>query len=189
MPGQAFLRLIDAANDQYGYVTIEDAAAAGVNSVRLAQMGRRGQLERVTRGLYRVPTHPRGPLDLYLEAALWPRGLGVLSDGTALDLLDLCDVDPARIHITVPKAYRNWRAETPKAYIFHRRDLDPADVTRHEGIPIVTAARAILDGIASRLGDALIDQAIDTAARRGLLTAEQRRAITRARQSSASAAS
>jgi hypothetical protein len=49
-------------------------------------------------------------------------------------------------------------------------DLDPGDVTSHEGIPIVTAARAIRDAHASHLGPALIRQAIDDGERLGKLS-------------------
>jgi hypothetical protein len=51
----------------------------------------------------------------------------------------------------------------------HRRTLADGDVTWHEGIPIVTPRKAILDGIEQHLGGDLIDQAIETAQRRGLL--------------------
>jgi len=173
MPGSAFLRLTEIANDNYGYVTAAAARDAGVSAVRLGQMGRRGQLERVAQGLYRVPTHPRTALDPYMEAALWPRGGGVLSHATALDLLDLCDVNPAKIHITVPATYRNRRRNTPHTYALHRRDLNPHDVAKHEGIPVVTPYQAILDGIEESLGPALIAQAIDTAKKRGLVSAAQ----------------
>lgn len=83
----------------------------------------------------------------------------------------------------------NGRAETPKAYVFHRRALEPAEVTRHEGIPVVTPTRAILGGIEMHHGDALIDQAIDTATRRGLLQLGERRVINGARLASVAAAS
>ena len=61
----------------------------------------------------------------------------------------------------------------PKVYVLHHRDLEDADVALHEGIPIVTPYRAILDGIEAHLGPRLLDQAIETAAARGLLRREQ----------------
>lgn len=173
MAGSAFLRLTDIANDNYGYITVTAAKEVGVSPVRLAQMGLRGQLQRVAQGLYRVPTYPRGPLDPYMEATLWPRGGGVLSHATALDLLDLSDVNPVKIHITVPVTYRNRRHIKPGAYELHRRNLDPRDITRHEGIPVVTAYRAILDGLEGGLGPALINQAISNARKRGLISPHQ----------------
>jgi len=72
----------------------------------------------------------------------------------------------------VPTGYRP-RRDVPKLYTLHYRDLDDRDVTRHEGIPIVTPYRAILDGIDGHLGQRLLGQAIDNAKARGLLTREQ----------------
>jgi predicted transcriptional regulator of viral defense system len=130
----------------------------------------RGLLERRRHGLYRVVALPVSPLDGYMEATLWPVGVqGVLSDETALELHGLSDVSPAKIHITVPRRHRTRRS-VPAQYVIHRRDLDPSDVTSHEGIPIVTTARAIRDAHAGHLGPALIRQAIDDGERLGKLS-------------------
>ena len=71
--------------------------------------------------------------------------------------------------VTVPRSHRTRRA-VPAQYVIHRQDLDSGDVTSHEGIPIVTAARAIRDAHASHLGPALIRQAIDDGERLGKLS-------------------
>lgn len=160
---------MDVAVGQYGYVTAEDAAAVDVVADRLRKMAERGTLERVAYGLYRVPAIPVTGLDQYMEATLWPRGGGVISHDTALDLHELCDINPAKVHVTVRKDLRITR-EIPPAYRLHHRDLDERDVTRHEGIPIVTPARAIRDGIEIHLGAHLIKQAIVTARQRGAIS-------------------
>ncbi|WP_371683495.1 hypothetical protein [Solirubrobacter soli] len=67
---------MDVAVDQYGYVTAENAAAVGVIADRLRTMAKRGTLERVAYGLYRVPAVASTSLDNYMEAALWPRRRG-----------------------------------------------------------------------------------------------------------------
>jgi predicted transcriptional regulator of viral defense system len=179
MPGRVYTELLEAANERYGYVTAEDARAAGIDPVQLRIMHHRGLLTRVARGVYRFPIVPTTALDQYMEAVLWPRTTAVLSHETALDLHGLCDVNPARIHVTVPARYR-LRRDVPPVYQLHRRDLDPDDVTRYEGIPIVTVHRAILDGVEADLGGHLIDQAIDTARRRGLLAPAELRTLMRA---------
>lgn len=168
MPGKVYNALVDIALDQYGFVTPEDARAVGVDPHRLVEMSRRGTIERVDRGLYRLPVVARTGLEQLMQATLWPRKQGILSHETALDLQDLCDVNPAKVHITVPSAYRNMR-RAPEVYALHHRDLGADEVTRHDGIPVVTAARAILDGIEAHVRAGLIDQAIETAEGRGLL--------------------
>lgn len=162
------MALLDVANGQYGYVTADDARALEIDPTVLRVMHHRGTLNRLSRGLYRFPIVPSTALDQYMEATLWPGTAVVLSHETALDLHDLCDVNPARIHLTVPADYR-LRRDLPAAYELHPRSLDTADVTRYEGIAIVTVRRAILDGIETGLGGHLIEQAIVNAERRGLL--------------------
>lgn len=95
----------------------------------------------------------------------------MLSHDTALDLHDLCDINPAKVHITVPRAYRINR-EIPPTYAIHHRDLAGLDRTLIEGIPAVTPARSIEDAIDTHVDPKLIDQAIDTAQRRGLIRGE-----------------
>ena len=93
----------------------------------------------------------------------------MISHDSALDLWDLCDVNPPKIHVTVPKSAR-VRRKAPRLYEIHVRDLDPADITRVEGIAVVTPMRAILDGLERHLDKRLIGQALDAARRRGLMT-------------------
>jgi hypothetical protein len=50
---------------------------------------------------------PPSSLDAYMDAVLWP-GRGVrdmLSHETALDLYGLSDVNPAKIDVTLPRAW------------------------------------------------------------------------------------
>jgi predicted transcriptional regulator of viral defense system len=178
MPGKDYNALMDVATGQYGYVTTGDAAAVGVAADRLRKMAERRTLDRIAQGLYRVPAVAPTGLDQYMEATLWPRGGGVLSHETALDLHELCDVNPAKIHVTVRKDLRITRA-IPAVYRLDHRDLDEREITRHEGIPIVTPARAIADGIETHLGAHLIKQAIVTARRRGAITKAQETELER----------
>ncbi|HEX9377593.1 MAG TPA: type IV toxin-antitoxin system AbiEi family antitoxin domain-containing protein [Actinomycetota bacterium] len=180
MPGRVYMELLEAATSQYGHVTADDARGAGVDPAQLRIMHHRGLLERVARGVYRFPILPATALDQYMEAVLWPRTKAALSHETALDLHGLCDVNPARIHVTVPAGYR-LRRDAPRIYQLHRRGLDAGDVTLHEGIPIVTPYRAIRDAIEANLGGHLIDQAISTAQRRGLIAPAELRLLKRAR--------
>ncbi len=172
MPGRVHDILLERAFDQYGFVTSEDARDLGVDQQRLVDMERRGTLERVARGLYRFKAIPYTGRDQLMEAALWPRRTrGVLSHDTALELHDLCDVNPAEIHITVPRRYRINR-EIPATYAIHRRDLAVEDRTLLEGLPTVTPRRAIRDAIEAHLDPKLVEQAIDTVRRRGLVRGE-----------------
>jgi predicted transcriptional regulator of viral defense system len=173
MPGHIYNSLFDLATEQYGYVTAEEAVELGVYKSRLPEMATRGVVERVDRGLYRFPAVPRTRLDQYMEAVLWPhRARGVISHASALDLHDMCDVNPAHIDVTVPRGYRVTR-RPPQIYRLHHRDLRAEEIARHEGIPVVTPRRAIMDAIEAHLGQGLIRQAIETARGRGSITRKE----------------
>jgi predicted transcriptional regulator of viral defense system len=173
MPGAAYSLIAEIAADQHGYVTLQDAVAAGVSGVTLARMAQRGTLERASQAVYRVPLIPADELDELMRAVLWPRGVrGVLSHQTALELHGLSDVNPSKIHLTVPRAHRVQRT-VPAGYMLHREDLASEDVTAHDGIPIVMPTRAVLQTHAAGLGPALIAQAIQDGRGKGLFSAEQ----------------
>ena len=173
MPGRIYTILHEHAAEQFGYITTRDAEDLGVKPRRLQKMYERGVLKRASRGVFRFDDVPAGPLDQYAAATLWPLEVrGVLSHATALDLHALCDINPTRIDITVPRDFRTTR-EVPTLLRMHRDDLDERDVTWHEGLRIVGVRRAILGAIDQNVGWNLIEQAIDTARRTGRLVADQ----------------
>src|SRR5687767_15025422 len=123
MPGRIYTQLLELAQERHGYLTPEDVRAAGIDPLRLQDLVRRDLAERVARGVYRIPLVPSTPLDQYMEATLWPQGVqGVLCHETALDVHELCDVNPAKIHLTVPERHRVRRA-VPPLYVLYHRDL------------------------------------------------------------------
>lgn len=178
MPTDRFNELAELAAEQFGVVTLVDTRSVGYRDNTVAQMARRGRLERVSRGVYRIPFMLGGELGPYLEAALWPVGVrGVLSHETALDLWDVSDVNPAKIHITVPSAHRPQR-EVPATYVVHREDLDAGEISEVEGVPVVTLERAIRDCAADGVGLDMLEQAVRNGRGRGLLTDEQAAALS-----------
>lgn len=173
MPGRAYTQLAEVASERYGFVTPDDARELGIDPMNLVRMAERGQIERRGTGLYRFPLTPVSRLDPYMEATLWPRGArGILSHETALELYELSDVHPAKIHITVPRGYR-VRREVPSMYLLHHEDLEADRIALHEGIEVVTPAHAIRQAHEAHLGPALIEQAIDQGERSGRLTKRQ----------------
>jgi predicted transcriptional regulator of viral defense system len=170
MPTDRFTELAEVAADQHGYFDLADSRAVGYADNTVAQMARRGRIERVSHALYRIAFLPSGRMGPYMAAVMWPVGIrGVISHNTALDLWDVGDVNPAKIHITVPRAHRPQR-EVPPAYEVHREDLDARDVTAIEGVPVVTLGRAIRECAAEHLAADLLEQAIRHGRDRGLLT-------------------
>ncbi len=119
-------RLWDVVVDQYGYVTTEDANALGIPVVELGKLHHRGRLARVAHGIYRFDEFPTSARDPYMLAVLWAGRRGVLSHDTALEVYELCDVNPARIHLTVPPGYRP-RRQGGDGYVVHHEALTDAE--------------------------------------------------------------
>ncbi len=176
--GPAQRKLYERALGQQGIVTTEDARELGIDGAVLRMLHHRSRLIRLSRGVYRFPEMPAGPNDQYAAATFWPRGVrGILSHATALDRHDLCDVNPSRIDLTLPRSYDvNPNREVPAHLRLHFDDIPADDLTTFEGLPIVTPVRAVVDGIALGIADGLIQQAIETLKERGVLSrAEARR--------------
>jgi predicted transcriptional regulator of viral defense system len=179
MPTDRFAELAELAADQYGLFTLADAATVGYAPNTIAQMARRNRLERVSQGVYRISFLPIGALGSYMEAALWPVSVkGVLSHETALDLWDVCDVNPGKVHISVPRAHRPQR-QLPNGYVIHREDFSEQEIAAIEGIPVVTLALAVAQCAADHVGPDLLEQAVRTGRAHGLLSAEQAATLMR----------
>jgi predicted transcriptional regulator of viral defense system len=165
--------LYGIAEDQIGYFTAAQARAAGLQQIRLVQLAQQGDIERVSRGVYRFTRFPVSRLGDYMEAALWPQVrrpgvIGVVSHQSALSIHGLSDVSPAQIHLTLPTTVR-LRREVPKGLVIQHANLVPGEIERVEGVPVTTPGRSIRDAHAAHLGSALIGQAIADGRRSGAL--------------------
>lgn len=178
-------RLVERAAEQHGYLTTRDARDLGVDPTQLRLLAARGRLERTGRGVYRVPVLPRGVHDELAAAIAWTLGRGVVSHESALALHGLADVNPPRVHLTVPRD-NHPRAAGGALYRTHRRELDSADVTRVDSLPVTTVARTIRDCAATGTDPYQLRRAIDAAEREGTLrratAAELRASLDRSKR-------
>jgi len=163
-------RVYEIAAEQYGYFSAQQARVAGVDPRTVVMMARRGAVERVRRGVYRLSRFPESEMGQYMEAILWPHGArGVISHDSALALYELSDVNPTAVHITLPRFYRVRRA-IPGFLTVHHADLEPNQIATFEGLPLTTPERTIRDCAGTSLGAALVRQAIHDGSRLGHLT-------------------
>ncbi|MGA9509778.1 MAG: type IV toxin-antitoxin system AbiEi family antitoxin domain-containing protein, partial [Candidatus Sulfotelmatobacter sp.] len=144
MPRSRFGELLELAEQNDGLVTAREARAIGIVDSVLARLTQRGKLERVARGVYRIPYYPTDRLSQYREAVLWARASHgpeniALSHETALAIYGISDVNPARVHVSVPKGAR-LRRKKPKWITVHRGQLLFTEVTTHEALPVTTVA-------------------------------------------------
>lgn len=162
--------LLERAVDQHGYVTTRDARDLGIDPTQLRLMAARGRLDRVSRGVYRIPVLPRTEHDELAEAVAWARGRGVISHESALVLHGLSDVNPSRVHMTVPRD-NHPRTAGGELYRLHRRTLPPTDVTEQDDLPVTTVARTIRDCLAAGTDPTQLRRALDQAAAEGTVRA------------------
>ena len=159
-------RLLAIAARQSGYFTAAQAIEVGYSYPAQRYHAQRGNWLRVDRGIYRLPEWPTGAREDLVRWSLWSRHRAVVSHETALSVHELGDADPARIHLTVP---RNFRQSDP-AVVLHRDELSPTDVEEHEGYRVTTPARSLLDGATTGLDLDQLAQTIGEAFARGLTT-------------------
>jgi predicted transcriptional regulator of viral defense system len=174
------LCLFDVAATQQGYFTAAQAGACGYSPALLAHHANSGRFLRVRRGLYRLREYPSSPREEVMAAwlAAGPER-AVVSHESALDLLDLSDVVPNAIHLTVPRARRGLVA--PPGVTLHTTAQPPSreETTEREGIRLTGPLRTILDAAEWGTAPEQIVLAIGQALARGWLAAgELRRAAS-----------
>lgn len=170
MPGRYWDSVLEVAVDYGGYVT--PTLVPAVPAVELRKMVSRGILDSAAHGVYRVPGLPRERFDEFILARLWAKGRGVISHDSALLVHDLCDINPTRIHLTVPAKYRINRAGGEQ-YAIHHADLADNEVARLDAVVVTTIARTLRDA-AGTVATYLVRQAVNAAADRGAIVPAER---------------
>ncbi len=166
------------AEERDGLLTSREARALGIQDSVLVRLTQRGRLERMSRGVYRIAHYPPDRLAQYREAVLWAQASHhgperiALSHETALLLYGISDLNPSRVHLTVPKSSR-LRRERPEWITIHRADLPEKEFGQHEGMPVTTVSRSILDVLSITRRTDIVRQAITEALRDGLLSRAQ----------------
>lgn len=162
--------LFEVAQAQAGYFTTEQAARAGYSPQLLAYY-RDKKVERMKRGIYRLVHFPASEYEDLVVFWLWSEREGVFSHETALELHDLSDILPSRVHLTLPTAWRRRRLRVPSGLALHFADINEGGRTSFEAVPMTTPRRTLRDSIDSQMEPRLVDQAIRQARRRGLISA------------------
>lgn len=169
--------LFDLAEANDGLFTSKQAREKGIKDSVLVRLAQRGRLVRTARGVYRIAQYPPDRFAQYREAVLWAQASHgperiALSHETALLIFGISDANPAKVHLTIPKRAR-LRREKPGWIAIHRADLPPSDVSEHEGMPVTSPERAIIDVLIASHRVDFARQAITDARREGFLNSEQ----------------
>ena len=163
--------LFDIAAGQHGYFTSEQAREAGFGRDLLSYHASTGRFIRVQRGLYRIRDFP--PYWREEVVAAWlavGKDVAVVSHESALDLFELSDVIPNKVHLTIPRSKRYLRPPPDVAIHTTREPLQQSDVLGKDGMRVTTPTRSTVDAAESGTAMEQIVMAIRQAFARGLTT-------------------
>ena len=175
---EAARRLFEFAERQQGFFTAKQARAAGFAENTHPYHVQAGNWIREHRGIYRLALFPAADRPDLVLWALWSRNRneeveGVYSHHTALSLYDLSDLNPAKLHMTVPTGFRR-NSDIPGLLVLHYFDLRATDVQTAQGFKFTRPLRTILDLIeVGTVERNFIRQALRQAVDRGLVTRQQ----------------
>lgn len=147
-PERALARLFDR---QWGVASLAQLRAAGLSADAVERRVRVGHLHRIYRGVYAVG-HRALRAEGHRLAAVLACGPGaVLSHRSAASHWELLATDQERIDVTAPRS----RQGVPGIRLHTSRSLAAQDSTSHQGIPITTVHRTLLDLAATTRADQL----------------------------------
>jgi len=175
-------RLFEIAEGQQGFFTAKQAKAAGFAENTHPYHVQVGNWIREHRGIYRLALFPTAEHPDLVKWALWSKNRdevmeGVYSHQTALSLYELSDLNPAKLHITVPTHFRR-NSEIPAILVLHHADLPDDDIQTAQGFKYTRPLRTILDLIEpDSVERPFLRQALRQALHRGLITRSEVRRV------------
>jgi predicted transcriptional regulator of viral defense system len=171
--------LYEVAAAQAGYFSLEQAREAGFSRQLLQYRIRNGEIERSIRGVYRLVQFPASDREDLVPIWLWSNQQGVFGLETALAIHDLSDVLPAQHDIFVPTSWAKRRVTAPPGVRVHIADVPLTDRQWHGPVPVTTPIRTLRDCVKHHEPRDLVEQALDEAVERRLITRNQARSLLR----------
>jgi predicted transcriptional regulator of viral defense system len=162
--------LFEVAAGQEGLFTTQQAAEAGFSPQLLVHHVRAGRIVRVWRGVYRLVHFRAGGQEDLVAVWLWSERQGVFSHQTALALHGLSDVLPSKIHLTLPAAWRQRRFQAPRNVVLHHANIPESARSWCDAVPVTSPRQTLTDCSVAHLSSELLEQAIEQALARGLVT-------------------
>jgi hypothetical protein len=147
------------AGRQHGVVARTQLRALGLSDDAIDKRAARGRLHRMHRGVYAVGHTVLGARGRWMAAVLAAGPDAVLSHASAAALWELRASAAVIVDVTVPGS--GGRGRRPGIRIHRARGL-AGQTTTHDGIPVTTPARTILD-LAATLQRRPLERVLDQA--------------------------
>jgi hypothetical protein len=174
--------LFRIAVSQGGYFTAMQARLAGFRDSNHNFHLRSGNWIREWRGVYRLARYPLRDDAQYSLWGVWSNGRqekprGAYSHETALALFGLSDLQPVRLHMTVPRGYRRL-GKIPEILCLHHSDFRPEECEERSGYRVMRPFRTFIDLLhGGGVSPEFFRQAVRQALERGYLTRSQFREL------------
>ena len=168
-------RLFEIADRQQGCFTSQQAEECGFSRSNFHFKLRSGEWVKEQRGIYRLARYPISERPELVLWTLWSRDKkgapqGVWSHETALDIHELSDMMPAKMHMSVPIGFRK-KIEIPKILCLHFADLTESNIETRQGFKVTTPLQTLIDIIdEGTVPQEQVIQAIREALQRGLIS-------------------
>jgi predicted transcriptional regulator of viral defense system len=164
-------KLFELADAQGGYFTAAQARSLGYLKQYQQHHRETGAWQTVSRGLFRLRDYPQTDYEQLVQLTLWSHNRqgeaqAVVSHETALRFYELSDVQPDKVHLTVPPGFR----KTPPGFaVLHKAQLAPSDIQAFNGFSVTKPLRTLLDVAQSHLSPEYLETATTQALQRGLV--------------------
>jgi len=174
--------LFQIASSQGGYFTAFQAKKAGFSDKNHTYHVKVGNWVREWRGIYRLARFPLRDDSYYSLWGVWSlnrKGLfqGIYSHETALSLFELSDLQPDKLHMTVPRGYRR-HGSIPEVLHLHHATIASVECEERSGYRVTKPYRTIADLVRARtVSPEFIKQAVRQALDRGYMTREHYRSL------------
>jgi len=160
--------IYERAADNYGLITSADAKEMGIPVVELGKLYKRGRLNRVGHGIYRIIHYIPTPLDGYADAVALVGKDAYLFGESVLAMHNLAPTNPATIKVATPHIVRK---NLPPYIVIIMRSNDK-QIAMYEGIPSQSVTDAIRACKKTMMSDRLLGAASE-ARKQGLISEKE----------------
>ena len=163
--------LFDLADRQAGYFTSAQAGELGYSYRAQSHHRSQGSWCDEGWGMYRLRDYPQSADENLVRLSLWSRNRqgrpqAVVSHDSALQLYELTDLLPAKIHLSVPSSFRK---APPEGVVLHKTRFEEGDLRERSGYQITSPLRTLLDVAVSHVSPEHVEQAVHEALEQGLV--------------------
>ena len=158
-----------SAARQFGLITWSQARGNGFSARQIHVRVKRGLWLRYLPGVYRVAGSSTSLHQYLMGACLWGGPVTLVSHRAAAALFSLQGIPAGTVEVVTTT---RKRSPTPRIKLHYTRDLAGLDQAIHQGLPVTSVARTIVD-LASVTAPKVLERAFNHALRFGMTSAEE----------------